>query len=108
MGIVVWSAVVQGAAAFFIALFPSYESTMIGAALLGLGYGAYMSVGLALGTDLLPYPEDHARDLGFVNVSASLGQLHRAADRCGARRARRRLLADVRSWAACSRSWAGS
>ena len=30
---------------------------------------------IALGTDLLPYPEDHARDLGFVNVSASLGQL---------------------------------
>ena len=48
---------------------------MIAAALLGIGYGAYMSVGLALGTDLLPYPEDHARDLGFVNVSASLGQL---------------------------------
>ena len=75
VGIVVWSAIVQGLAAVFIALFPTYESTMIGAALLGLGYGAYMSVGLALGTDLLPYPEDHARDLGFVNVSASLGQL---------------------------------
>jgi len=75
IGIVVWSAIVQGLAAVFIALFPTYESTMIGAALLGIGYGAYMSVGLALGTDLLPYPEDHARDLGFVNVSASLGQL---------------------------------
>ncbi len=75
VGIVVWSAIVQGLAAVFIALFPTYESTMIGAALLGIGYGAYMSVGLALGTDLLPYPEDHARDLGFVNVSASLGQL---------------------------------
>jgi MFS family permease len=48
---------------------------MIAAALLGVGYGAYMSVSLALGTDLLPRAEDHARDLGFVNVSASLGQL---------------------------------
>ncbi len=75
VGIVVWSAVVQGLAALFIALVPSFETTMIGAALLGIGYGAYMSVGLALGTDLLPHPEDHARDLGFVNVSASLGQL---------------------------------
>ena len=75
VGIVVWSAIVQGLAAFFIALFPTFETTMIGAALLGIGYGAYMSVGLALGTDVLPYPEDHARDLGFVNVSASLGQL---------------------------------
>jgi MFS family permease len=75
IGIVLWSAIVQGVAAIFIAIFPTFESTMIGAALLGIGYGAYMSVGLALGTDVLPYPEDHARDLGFVNVSASLGQL---------------------------------
>jgi MFS family permease len=75
VGIVLWSAVVQGFAALFIALFPAFETTMVGAALLGIGYGAYMSVGLALGTDVLPYPEDHARDLGFVNVSASLGQL---------------------------------
>jgi MFS family permease len=58
-----------------LAAIPSLTTAMVGAALLGVGYGAYMSVGLALGTDLLPYPEDHARDLGFVNVSASLGQL---------------------------------
>ncbi len=75
VGIVVWSAIVQGIAALFIALVPTLETTMVGAALLGIGDGAYMSVGLALGTDLLPHPEDHARDLGFVNVSASLGQL---------------------------------
>ncbi|GAA1989580.1 MFS transporter [Microbacterium pumilum] len=75
VGIVVWSAILQGVAALFIALVPTFETTMVGAALLGVGYGAYMSVGLALGTDLLPHPEDHARDLGFVNVSASLGQL---------------------------------
>lgn len=34
-----------------------------------------MSVGLALATDLLPFPDDSARDLGIVNVSAALGQL---------------------------------
>jgi len=72
---VVWSAVLQGLASFILVLAPSLVSAMIAAALLGLGYGAYMSVGLALGTDLLPFPEDHARDLGFVNTSASLGQL---------------------------------
>lgn len=49
--------------------------TMVAAALLGVGYGAYMSVGLALATDLLPYPDDSARDLGFVTVAASLGRL---------------------------------
>ncbi|WP_345802655.1 MFS transporter [Microbacterium sp. AZCO] len=72
---VVWSAIIQGAASIILVVAPSLTSAMIAAALLGVGYGAYMSVGLALGTDLLPFPEDHARDLGFVNVSASLGQL---------------------------------
>jgi MFS family permease len=72
---VVWAAVLQGIASIILVVAPSFASTMIAAALLGVGYGAYMSVGLALGTDLLPRPEDHARDLGFVNVSANLGQL---------------------------------
>ena len=65
----------QGIASIILVVAPSFASTIIAAALLGVGYGAYMSVGLALGTDLLPRPEDHARDLGFVNVSANLGQL---------------------------------
>lgn len=75
VGIVVVSAIVQGVAALLIAVIPSFEITLVGAAVLGTGYGAYMAVGLALGTDLLPYAADHARDLGFVTVSASLGQL---------------------------------
>ncbi|MCT9820157.1 MFS transporter [Microbacterium sp. W1N] len=74
-GIVVWSAIVQGGAALLLAAFPSLTVAMVAAALLGVGYGAYMAVGLAFATDLLPHPDDHARDLGFVNVSASLGQL---------------------------------
>jgi MFS family permease len=72
---VAWSAVLQGLASFILVFAPSLPSAMVAAALLGVGYGAYMSVGLALGTDLLPFPDDHARDLGFVNTSASLGQL---------------------------------
>ena len=108
VGIVVWSAIVQGLAALFIALVPSFESTMIGAALLGIGYGAYMSVGLALGTDLLPYPEDHARDLGFVNVSASLGQLLGPLIGAGLVALVGGFSLHVRSSAACCRSWAAS
>ncbi len=34
-----------------------------------------MAVSLAFATDLLTDPDDHARDLGLVNVSAQLGQL---------------------------------
>lgn len=75
IALTICAALIQGIASLLIALVPSYETTMVAAALLGVGYGAYMSVGLALATDLLPFPEDSARDLGIVNVSASLGQL---------------------------------
>ncbi len=73
--ITVAAAVVQGIAALILAAFPSLEATFVGAALLGAGYGAYMAVGLALATDVLPFAEDNARDLGFVNVASNLGQL---------------------------------
>lgn len=75
VGWVVGAAMVQAVASLLLALAPSLEVAFVSAALLGMGYGAYMSVGLALATDLLPFPDDHARDLGFVNVAASLGQL---------------------------------
>lgn len=74
-GIVVVSALVQAAAAVLIAVAPGFAVTLIAAALLGVGYGAYSTVGLAFATDLLPDERDHARDLGFVNVANNLGQL---------------------------------
>ncbi|MDL5350318.1 MFS transporter [Microbacterium sp. zg-YB36] len=74
-GIMVASALVQAVAALLLAVAPTYETTLVAGALLGLGYGAFTSVGLALAADLLPTAADHARDLGIVNVSANLGQL---------------------------------
>lgn len=75
IGITVAAALVQAAASLLLAVVPAFETALVAAALLGVGYGAYMSVGLALATEVLPFPDDHARDLGFVNVAASLGQL---------------------------------
>lgn len=75
VALTVAAAIVQGVAALLIAALPGFETTLAAAALLGIGYGAYMSVSLALATDLLPFPDDSARDLGIVNVSAALGQL---------------------------------
>jgi MFS family permease len=75
IGYVVGAACVQAVASLLLAVAPSFETTLVSAALLGVGYGAYMSVGLALAADVLPFRDDHARDLGFVNVAASLGQL---------------------------------
>ena len=71
----VWSAMIQAAAAACIAIVPTWEMTLVGAALLGIGYGAFSTTGLAFATDLLPDPDAHARDLGIVNVTAALGQL---------------------------------
>ena len=69
------SAVVQAVSGVVILISPSVLMTSIAAAIMGAGYGAYMAVSLAFATDLLTDPDDHARDLGLVNVSAQLGQL---------------------------------
>ncbi|MFB7842672.1 MFS transporter [Microbacterium sp. NPDC056052] len=69
------SAVVQAISGVVILISPSFEMTAVAAAIMGAGYGAYMAVSLAFATDLLKDPDDHARDLGLVNVSAQLGQL---------------------------------
>ncbi|GAB3633592.1 MFS transporter [Microbacterium shaanxiense] len=73
--IVIIAALVQALSAVMILVSPTFIGTAIAAGVMGVGYGAYMAVSLALATDLLPRVEDHARDLGIVNVSASLGQL---------------------------------
>lgn len=69
------AAMVQALSGLVIWAHPSFTVTMIGAALMGLGYGAFSTTGLAFATDLLPHEEDHGRDLGVVNVAAALGQL---------------------------------
>ena len=73
--ITVAAALVQAVSGVVIVSSPSYGTTMFAAALMGIGYGAFMTVGLAFATDLLPSKKDHARDLGVVNVVAALGQL---------------------------------
>lgn len=74
-GLTVAATFVQAASGVVIVLVPTFEMTMVAAGLMGLGYGAFSTVGLAFATDLLPDEQDHARDLGIVNVTAALGQL---------------------------------
>ncbi len=66
---------IQASSGVVIATIPTFEATMVAAALMGVGYGAFSTVGLAFAADLLPDERDHARDLGIVNVTAALGQL---------------------------------
>ena len=74
-GLTVAATFVQAASGVAIVVVPTFEMTMVAAALMGLGYGAFSTVGLAFATDLLPDEQDHARDMGIVNVTAALGQL---------------------------------
>lgn len=41
----------------------------------GLGYGAYTSVDQALMSELLPSEQDYAKDLGVLNIAATMPQL---------------------------------
>ncbi len=74
-GLTALSAMVQALSGVLLVVAPSFETTLFAAALMGLGYGGFSTVGLAFATDLLPDERDHARDLGIVNVAAALGQL---------------------------------
>ncbi len=44
------------------------------AAVWGIGYGAYVSVDWALGTDVLPHPEDAGKDMGVWHLAMVLPQ----------------------------------
>lgn len=69
------SVVVMGAAAALLACWPTWTATVIAAALLGLGFGVYAAVGLALLTQVLPAASSRAKDLGIINISNSLPQV---------------------------------
>jgi MFS family permease len=71
---VILAAVIQAAAAFLLAFVPTLEVTYIGAALLGAGYGAFLSVDQALATQVLPDPHDRGKDLGIMNVASNVPQ----------------------------------
>jgi MFS family permease len=60
----------QAIASLLLAGFPSYGVALLGAAFLGAGYGAYMSVDQALVTAVLPDAESRAKDLGIMNVGS--------------------------------------
>lgn len=74
-GFVLGSAVLQGLAAWLILIWPDLTGVLVAAALIGVGFGVFNSVGLAFAADVLPNPDDHALDMGLANVAFNLGQL---------------------------------
>lgn len=64
----------QGIAALLLAFFPTFTVTLVGGALLGLGYGCFLSVDQALATQVLPDPESRGKDLGIMNIATAVPQ----------------------------------
>jgi MFS family permease len=66
------AAVVYGLALFLIAVAGDFPAFLVGMAVAGLGFGLYMAVDLALVADVLPDPDNAAKDLGVLNIAGAL------------------------------------
>ncbi|MCW2737518.1 MFS transporter [Nocardioides sp.] len=66
------AAVTYGVALFLIAGAQTFGGFLVGMAVSGLGFGAYLAVDLALVADVLPDAADSARDLGLFNIANAL------------------------------------
>jgi MFS family permease len=72
---VIVSGYVMAAAALLLAFWPTWAGALTAAAVLGLGFGVYLSVDQALITQVLPAAQDRARDLGIINIANSAPQV---------------------------------
>jgi MFS family permease len=72
---VIASSVMIAMAGLTMAFFPVWTGALIGAGILGIGYGAYQAVDFALLTQVLPQASDRGKDMGVINVAASLPQV---------------------------------
>jgi MFS family permease len=61
-----------GLALFVVASASDVRGYLIGMAVGGLGFGMYMAVDLALVVDVLPDPDQAAKDLGVLNIAGAL------------------------------------
>lgn len=64
----------QGTAAVCLTLLANLPMTMVAAALLGAGYGAFLGIDQALATQVLPDAEHTGQDLGIMNIAMAVPQ----------------------------------
>ncbi|MFK4088307.1 MFS transporter [Kribbella sp. NPDC020789] len=72
---VIASGLVMAAAGVILAFWPTWPGAVLGAIVLGIGFGVYLSVDFALITEVLPNARDRAKDLGVINIANSLPQV---------------------------------
>lgn len=62
-------------ASLVLAAWPTWTGTLVAAVLLGIGFGAFVAVDLAIVTQVLPDPDTRGKDLGVVNIANALPQV---------------------------------
>lgn len=73
--LVIASSIIIAIASLILAFFPTMTGAVIGALVLGVGFGAYLAVDFALLTEVLPSASDRGKDMGVINVANSLPQV---------------------------------
>jgi MFS family permease len=69
--LVMVSGLVMAVAAVLLAVWPSWPVAIAAAAIMGLGFGVYLSVDAALVTQVLPSAAGRAKDLGLINIAST-------------------------------------
>ncbi|WP_427135498.1 MFS transporter [Pseudarthrobacter sp. S9] len=73
--LVILSSAIIAAASLILAFAPTWTGAMIGAGVLGIGFGCYLAVDFALITQVLPTALNRGKDLGVINIANSLPQV---------------------------------
>jgi MFS family permease len=68
------SGVVVAAGLGLVAVAATFPVFLVAALLFGIGQGVYLAVDLALATEVLPNPDDAAKDMGVLNIANALPQ----------------------------------
>ncbi len=72
---VIGSSLVMTVGLLLFAFFPVWNMILVATAILGIGFGGYLSVDLALASQLLPVERDHGKDIGLMNSAIFLPML---------------------------------
>jgi MFS family permease len=73
--LVIISSVIIAVASLILAFAPNWTGALLGASVLGIGFGCYLAVDFALITQVLPTALSRGRDLGVINIANSLPQV---------------------------------
>ncbi len=69
--VVVSSLIMMGASLLY-AFFPTWSMVVIATVILGIGYGIFLSVGIALASQVLPTAANRGKDIGLINTALYL------------------------------------